>query len=146
MPADSPLVRRATIQDASAIARLATELGYPAAGQQITDRLSVLLMDGRHAVFTAMRQDRMLGWMHVERRHALESGEKMEIIGLVVSASERRLGVGLALLRSAEHWASEQGFDTLVVRSNTARIQSHPFYRKHGFARDKTQHVYSRKF
>jgi GNAT superfamily N-acetyltransferase len=86
--------------------------------------------------------DGLLGWIGVERRSTLETGEKAEIVGLVIDARARRTGVGRALAEAAEDWARRQGFDALMVRSNAARIESHPFYLKHGYQLRKTQQVY----
>lgn len=55
-----------------------------------------------------------------------------------------RNGVGRALVASAEAWALGNGFSSIGVRSNVARVESHPFYERLGFARTKTQHVYSK--
>ena len=78
----------------------------------------------------------------MERRYTLESGEFVEIVGLVVDAAARGHGVGRALVAEAEAWVLEQGFDAIRVRSNVARDASHPFYENLGFARIKTQHAY----
>lgn len=74
----------------------------------------------------------------------LESGERIEIVGLVVSAAVRQGGVGRRLVDDAEQWAVSQGFDTIGVRSNVARAESHPFYERLGYVRGKTQHVYGK--
>jgi GNAT superfamily N-acetyltransferase len=63
-------------------------------------------------------------------------------VGLVVSESCRRRGVGRSLVKRAEQWAAEIGAETLVVRSNTKRVESHRFYPALGFSLAKTQAVY----
>ena len=70
--------------------------------------------------------------------------EGIEITGLVVSPSARRLGVGRALVAASEAWASRLGFSSIRVRSNVSRAESHPFYRRIGFSLTKTQHVYQK--
>ncbi|HEX8777263.1 MAG TPA: GNAT family N-acetyltransferase, partial [Rhodanobacter sp.] len=84
----------------------------------------------------------LLGWIAIERRLTLESGERIEIVGLVVDAAARGTGVGRALVTDAEQWARAQGFDAIGVRSNVAREGSHPFYEALGYVRMKTQHAY----
>lgn len=142
MTAPSFVLRGAQVADATEIARLATQLGYPASAEEMAPRLAVLLSGSEHAVFVAAQKQRLLGWIGVERRTTLETGEKAEIVGLVVDAEARRMGVGEDLLHAAEDWARRQGMGALMVRSNTARTESHPFYEKHGYARRKSQHVY----
>lgn len=137
------ILREAEIGDAAEIARLSTELGYPSDNDLMLPRLRSALDDGSRRVFVAAG-DGLLGWIGVERRSTLETGDKAEIVGLVIDARARRLGVGQALTEAAEDWARQQGFDALMVRSNAARIESHPFYLKHGYRLRKTQQVYSK--
>jgi GNAT superfamily N-acetyltransferase len=140
----SPRLRNARLDDAAEIARLADELGYPATTQDIAARLTVLLPQSSHHVGVAQGDDGLLGWIAAERRLTLESGERIEIVGLVVSTVARRSGIGQALVVDAERWAVVQGFDSIVVRSNVARAESHPFYERLGYVRRKTQHAYSK--
>ncbi|PWG61234.1 GNAT family N-acetyltransferase [Sediminicurvatus halobius] len=139
---ESYQVRRAATADAAEIARLSVELGYAASTGEIAARLVALLPERRQYVAVAAGHDALLGWVAAERRLLLESGETVEIVGLVVCSSTRRSGVGRALVASAEHWASSQGIGTVTVRSNAARGESHAFYESIGYARQKTQHVY----
>jgi GNAT superfamily N-acetyltransferase len=46
------------------------------------------------------------------------------------------------LLAAAESWASARGYTSMRIRSNTARVEARPFYRKHGYAIVKTQYVF----
>lgn len=134
-------MREARAGDAAEIARLALELGYPASTEAMHARLQSLLPRPQHRIVVAQRW-RLLGWIAMERRYTLESGEFVEIVGLVVDAAARGHGVGRALVAEAEAWVLEQGFDAIRVRSNVARDASHPFYESLGFARIKTQHAY----
>lgn len=63
----------------------------------------------------------------------------------MVDAGARRSGVGRALVAVAEQWTRERGLDTLFLRSNIVRPEAHAFYPGLGFARTKTQHVYSKR-
>lgn len=134
-------LREARAEDAAEIARLASELGYPASKDAMQARLRSLLPLPRHRIVVA-QGERLLGWIAMERRNTLESGEFIEIVGLVVDAAVRGHGVGRALAGDAEAWAEGQGFDAIRVRSNVARDASHPFYESLGYARIKTQHAY----
>lgn len=136
-------LHEARIDDAAEIARLAGELGYPADVDAMHARLRELLPMPRHRIVVAQgERDELLGWIAVERRLTLESGERVEIVGLVVDAAVRGSGVGRELVADAEQWALAQGFDAIGVRSNVLREGSHPFYESLGFARVKTQHAY----
>ncbi|MFK8017508.1 MAG: GNAT family N-acetyltransferase, partial [Gammaproteobacteria bacterium] len=95
-------------------------------------------------VAVAESRNKLLGWVAAEERLLLETGARIEIVGLVVSDSSRRLGIGRALVGAAEEWKSRRGVSVIVVRSNIVRDESHPFYESLGFVRVKTQHVYSK--
>ena len=138
------LIRSAFVDDAEIIAQLATELGYPTTTEQAASRLSALLARDTYFVAVAEMSLRVVGWVAVERRLLLESGERAEIVGLIVAATSRRAGIGAALVQAAEGWARAQGMQALSVRSNVARVEAHPFYEGLGYQRAKTQHSYTK--
>jgi GNAT superfamily N-acetyltransferase len=137
-------LRRARIEDAAEIARLAGEWGYPTTPQEMARRLEMLLVDPRHHIAVAANGTALLGWIAVERRLTMGTGEQIEIVGLVVDTMAKRGGIGRALVADAERWAREQGFRAITVRSNVARSESHPFYEHLGYVRKKAQHVYAK--
>jgi GNAT superfamily N-acetyltransferase len=139
-------IRAAQSADAADIAALSVELGYPATAQEISSRLSALLARADHFVEVAVSPDSALvGWVAAERRLLLESGERAELVGLVVAAAARRTGIGAALVAAAERWAARQGLRSIYVRSNVVRAESHPFYESLGYTRKKTQHTYEKR-
>ena len=137
--------RTASGEDAAEIARLCSQLGYPASADDMAARLQRVLSAADAQVFVVARGERLMGWIEVASRTSLETGCKAEILGLVVDVDARRSGIGRVLVEAAETWARRQGLHRLTVRSNAARLESHPFYEGIGFARDKTQHVYIRR-
>jgi GNAT superfamily N-acetyltransferase len=139
------LIRPATIADAPDIARLANQLGYRASDQQIAARLTSLLGSAAHFIAVAAMPPSLVGWVAAERRLLLESGERVELVGLVVASTARRAGIGRALVQAAEAWAVAQKLRVISVRSNVARAESHPFYERLGYTRTKTQHAYSKQ-
>lgn len=139
----APELRSAELSDAGEISRLSAQLGYPAPVDAFQARMRKLLASPKHAVFVAEADDgRLAGFIAVEQRLIIEYGERAEIAALVVDAEIRRGGVGRTLVAAAERWAAELGMQDLVVRSNAARSESHPFYESLGYERTKTQHVY----
>lgn len=139
---DASVLRKARVEDAAEVARLAGQLGYATPVEAMHERLSVLVSHPDHCIVVAERDGHVLGWIAVEHRRTLESGERVEIVGLVVDAQCRSGGVGRLLVQAAEQWAQQLGFDTLCVRSNVLRDASHPFYERMGYVRRKTQHYY----
>lgn len=126
------------------MARLSGELGYPARVRDMRQRLAALLPDERHCIAVAVDGDRLLGWVHVDLRLSIVSGDRAELVGLVVDATARRRGIGRALVAVAERWVLGRHLPSIIVRSNIAREQSHPFYESLGYLRRKTQHVYEK--
>ena len=140
-------VRPAGPADAGEIARLAAELGYPVSHDKMERRLKVLLDEGRHHVAVAQASaGRLAGWIHVEHRSSLESGERAEIMGLIVDPESRRKEVGRLLVEEAESWARSLGLCELAVRSNIRRQASYRFYPALGYLLLKTQQVYIKTF
>ncbi len=136
-------IRPARLDDAAEIAELSDQLGYPASVDEMSDRLIRLLADPDYFIAVADNADGpLLGWIGAEYRVLLELGAEIEIVGLVVRRETRRSGVGKALLAAAEDWARGHGLESIRVRSNVARPDSHPFYERMGYARIKTQHCY----
>lgn len=136
-------VRLADGTDASQVASLLGQLGYAAPPEAIAARLAAIAASPRHVVFVAEGDSgRLSGLVAVEQRLMLESGERAEIVALVVDTATRRSGAGRCLVDAARQWARLQGNAVLIVRSNIARAESHPFYEGVGFTRTKSQHVY----
>ncbi len=136
-------VRPATEGDAEAIAPLVEELGYPADRQVLCERLSRLV--GRNDCLVAVAQSgsgEICGWLQALLAEVLESGSRIEIVGLVVANPMRRRGVGRLLVECAQSWAIRVRAQAIVVRSNVNRAESHRFFVALGYAKTKTQHVY----
>ncbi len=136
-------VRTARPEDAAAIARLATELGYPSAPEQAAERLARLANAGGACVLLAECDGTAAGWLHVAEIHTLESEPYAEIVGLVVDANRRGSGVGAALVRAAMAWAAERALAEMRVRSNLVRERAHRFYERQGFRVLKSQRVFT---
>jgi len=139
-------VRAATAEDAKAIARLTEELGYPADEEIVRERLSRLAGRSDHLVVVAQSEHgEICGWLQAHSSEVLESGFRVEIVGLVISKPMRRRGVGRLLVEYAEAWAARVGAPAMVVRSNVKRVESHPFYAALRYAQTKSQNVYRKR-
>lgn len=138
-------IRDAELEDSDEIARLCIELGYPVAPVEIATRISTLRESDSHYIAVACGpQSRLLGWAAAEHRLLLESGERVEIVGLVIDRSIRRKGVGKALVSAVECWTAARGLAKIFVRSNIVRSEAHHFYDGIGYKRTKTQHAYTK--
>lgn len=135
-------IRPACLADASELARLCCELGYPATHAEILTRLQAAPHFPHLYIAVAAHGATLLGWIAAEHRLSVEVGEIVEISGLVVDASQRGAGIGRALLTEAEQWGKKCRVSTVWVSSAIARTGSHAFYEHAGFVRSKTQHRY----
>jgi N-acetylglutamate synthase-like GNAT family acetyltransferase len=139
-------VRAAKIGDAQAFASLSRELGYPAEVKAVRERLQrVLGRDDQRVIVAELPDGSVCGWLQAHSSVAVESGLRVEIVGLVVTEGVRRRGVGRHLVAAAETWATEISAETVVVRSNAKRIESHAFFPSLGFLQSKTQVVYRKR-
>lgn len=138
------MIRPIQAADAPRLTGLLAQLGYPSEVDVVANRLAGILNSASQQVLVAVPADdsRIDGYVGVERRLALQVDERVEITGLVVDSAARRSGLGRALVDAAEQWAVRQGLHTIVVRSNIARPESHPFYEGIGYQRTKTSHMY----
>src|SRR6185295_13861636 len=135
------LVRPMKIEDVAAVAQLATQLGYPSTAAQIEHRFRTLEKSPDDRVLVAEAPDGgVLGWIHVFGRRMLESDADAEIGGLVVDEAARGRGTGSALMKSAEAWARERGYDEVSVRTNVIRVEAHEFYKSRGYQVLKSQY------
>jgi GNAT superfamily N-acetyltransferase len=129
------------VEDAAAVARLATQLGYPSTAAQIERRFRALDESPDARALIAQGPDgAVLGWVHVYGTRHLESDPSAEIGGLVVDEAARGRGVGSALMTSAEAWARERGYEVVRIRTNVIRTEAHEFYKSRGYEVVKSQY------
>jgi len=141
---NTPNIRKATVDDAPAIAQLSGELGYPVNAGTMRERLERILERDEHVVFVSETTE-VVGWIHAAEHELLEIGKHCEICGLVVGSGQRGKGIGRHLIEAVEEWAPRRGLKQIYVRSNVIRPESHPFYERLGFDRYKTQHAYRKR-
>ena len=141
---DKVRIRSPRATDAERLAALNRELGYATELREIVSRINRVSKLPEHFIAVAETESGVIGWVQAEHRFSMETGEKAELIGLVVSAGARRGGVGRLLVQTAEEWAADRGLRSIVVRSNVVRPESHSFYKRIGYTRSKTQHVYAK--
>ncbi len=96
----STIVRTATLPDAPRVAELSGQLGYPATPEEVALRLRKLEGDARHVVYvTESPCGEVIGWIHVQDCHLVESDTRAEVTGLVVAEGLRSRGAVLLLHR-----------------------------------------------
>jgi GNAT superfamily N-acetyltransferase len=138
-------VREVRIEDLSALAELATQLGYPSSQAEMVSRLGEISGDDDHAVFVAEVDGQVAGWVHVFIYRLIVLDHTAEVGGLVVDSARRGSGVGRALMQQAEAWAREHSCQTLYLRSNVIRTEAHKFYEALGYQRIKSQYAFDKQ-
>jgi GNAT superfamily N-acetyltransferase len=146
-PATNVIIRRARLTDASAVAELSGQLGYPTSNEEMAARLAHLI---RHPRFGAVLiaeslEGRVVGWLHVSVTPLLEVSLRAEVNGLIVAEGLRSGGAGAKLLQAAEAWAKSKGCDGMSVRSNVIRDRAHAFYVRNGYEHFKTQKAFRKR-
>jgi GNAT superfamily N-acetyltransferase len=133
--ADTPIaLRDAIIEDATIIATLLGELGYPSQPDGVRARLARLLAREGSRVFVAERGGEVLGVLGLDRMAVLTSlSDVAMIIALVVTERERRSGVGRLLVARAEDEARAWGCGRIMVTSAERRADAHTFYQRLGY-------------
>lgn len=135
-------IRPGRADDAPALARLCTELGYPSTEAQMAERLR-LLEPTDHGLFVAEDPDGELrGVIDVHARVVLEEDPFAELIALVVTEEAQGEGIGSALVAEAVRWARARGLARLWVRVSLWREATPRFYESLGFRLYKEQRVF----
>jgi GNAT superfamily N-acetyltransferase len=136
-------VRPARRSDATRIAELSGQLGYPAKPADIVRRLRKIQPASQHVILVAqLPEGKVIGWVHASVAPLLEVDLRAEVNALVVAVDERSRGAGALLLRRAEEWARKHGCQSMSVRSNVVRERAHQFYVRNGYEHYKTQKAF----
>jgi len=106
---DKVRIRSPRATDAEQLAALNRELGYATESREIVSRIKRVSKLSEHFTAVAEIESGVIGWVQAEHRFSMETGEKAELVGLVVSAGARRGGVGRLLVQAAEEWAADRG-------------------------------------
>jgi ribosomal protein S18 acetylase RimI-like enzyme len=89
-----------------------------------------------HAVFVATKEDRVVGFVALSTRTHFTGDVDAYIGSLVVDQELERQGVGSMLLRVAEEWARDSGFQTLVLDTGARNTAARALYKAVGFAEE----------
>ncbi len=108
----------------------------PDAGAEIHRLLAATLRDPDSAIFVYERDGALLGFCtaRIDRAPPLQvEAQRAEITALMVLASERRGGVGRALVERALGWVEERGVERCEVRVASQNSEGQGFWRSVGF-------------
>ena len=133
------MIRKAMVNDSGMIHDLCVnDLGYECDGELVRKRLEGLDPE-RECVFVAVADDRIAGFIHVEKYEVLYCQGMANILGLAVAKNYRRQGIGGKLLTEAAKWAASMGLPMVRLNSGMTRKEAHTFYRNMGYDNEKEQ-------
>ena len=125
-------IRDAQPDDAEAIARLLTQLGYPTDSSAVPARLERLRVAGDR-VLVAELDGRAAGLAHLHVSPSIEHETPVaRLSALVVDADCRGRGVGRTLAEAVESDARSRGCTALFVTTSERRDGAHAFYERLG--------------
>lgn len=126
-------VRRATPDDATEVARLLTQLGYPVSADELRARWPEWEAQGNIAL-VGSTADTLSGVCTLHVTRVLHRPKPVgRITALVVDESERGRGVGGQLVRASEAELTRAGCGMLEITSNVKRVEAHAFYERLGY-------------
>jgi N-acetylglutamate synthase-like GNAT family acetyltransferase len=117
--------------DLAAVRDLLRQLGYDVAEAELAGRIARVSEAAGHYFVVAENEGRVAGVLHVFARPALEKPCEAVVQALVVEATLRGRGLGRALMRLAEAWASAQGLASIALHTRNAQV----FYAGLGYRR-----------
>jgi GNAT superfamily N-acetyltransferase len=128
-------VRPAERGDADALARLCTQLGYPAQTADMPSRIDRLGNDASVSSLVAVDDGAVVGLITTHLRYTMNHAAPLaQITLLVVDEMCRGKGIGRELVTAAESWALARGCKRIVVTTALQRSDAHAFYEKLSFA------------
>jgi len=131
---DALTIRPAVADDAPALARMLEQLGYPSDASEIPERLERMRERPGTTVFVAEQGGKAVGVVTVHLFPSLHTSEPVAwLTALVVDETVRGSGVGSALVKRAEEWASRHGATRLALTSHLRRKEAHEFYKRRDY-------------
>jgi N-acetylglutamate synthase-like GNAT family acetyltransferase len=137
--------REARLEDAEPVARLLLELGYDGDPLVVRRRVERIIALSDQVVFVAIeRPHGVVGMIHADVQITLLRPPWAEVCTLVVTAAQRKGGIGRGLIERVQGWALRRGVDDVVIRMQRHRKAAHLFLGQMGYTVTKEQRVYER--
>jgi GNAT superfamily N-acetyltransferase len=128
-------IRPVVVADATALAPLLGELGYPSTVEEIERRLARNARQHQSEGWVAVHDGATVGFAAgLMLRSYVSNGASAQLTSLVVASRARGMGVGRQLVAHFEEWAREHGAVRVVVTSALHRDDAHAFYPAIGYA------------
>lgn len=130
-----PRLRPAQVGDASDVAWLFGDLGYPCTPAEAAERIATVLADPRQHLILAERDGRSCGLVAMQTIYSVATGADLaRVTALVVAPDCHRRGIGRRMLREIEAIARRCGAARIEVTSGPDRKHAHAFYSGCGYS------------
>lgn len=138
-------IREIEISDCISICEISSkELGYPCNIELVQKKISNLDKKNE-CVFVAIFDEKVVGYIHIEKYDVLYFETMANILGLSVKEEYQKKGIGKMLLLTAEKWALKNNIHTMRLNSGIQRTNAHEFYRHLGYNSEKKQLRFTKK-
>lgn len=133
-------IREAIESDAEAIWVLnCTEMGYSFPLDATREKIVKLLKSSTDKIYVAVFENSVVGYIHANDYDLIYAPHIKNIMGIAVSGTRKRKGIGKALLQQVEQWALQTGASGVRLVSGATRTGAHTFYHHCGYSGDKEQ-------
>ena len=131
------MIRPAVASDAPILSELLTQLGYPCSPAEIPARLDAFARFPQAVALVATNgYGEVVGLITSHIVSSIHDNDPVAwLTTLVVLEDARGAGVGSALVKHIEEWASRNGAKRLSVTSALHREDTHAFYEKRDYER-----------
>ena len=131
------MIRPAVASDAPILSELLTQLGYPCSPAEIPARLDAFARFPQAVALVATNgYGEVVGLITSHIVSSIHDNDPVAwLTTLVVLEDARGAGVGSALVKHIEEWASRKGATRLSVTSAMHREETHAFYEKRDYQR-----------
>lgn len=130
------IFREVQMGDATALAPLMDQLGYPIDEKTLRENIQKYLFLPTQKAWVAESAGQIVGCIAVAiTNYFHRPGSFLRVIAMIVDQKYRRSGIGKILMNIAEKFAREQGCSHIELTSgmHRERLGSHKFYQSLGY-------------
>lgn len=133
---------KAEVHQASEVAELLGQLGYPSEPGAIGEKISTLSTSKADYIWVAQSRGKVVGLLAFHVTPLLQApGNLGRITALVVDEDFRSKGIGKLLVETAEKWAWDRECTRIELTSGDQRSRAHQFYQNLGYAMESKRFI-----
>ena len=135
-------IGKAEVHQASEVAELLGQLGYPSEPEAIGEKISALSTSKTDYIWVAQSRGKVVGLLAFHVAPLLHApGNLGRITALVVDENFRDKGIGKLLVETAEKWAWDRECTRIELTSGDQRSRAHQFYQNLGYAMESKRFI-----